>query len=379
MNKIQMVDLNGQYLKIKTEVDSAIAEVIENSSFIKGPSVKSFEKNLAEYLSVKHVISCGNGTDALQLALMALGLKEGDEVITTNFTFAATVEVIGLLKLTPVLIDVNSNDFNMDIAALEQAISSKTKAIIPVHLFGSCANMEAILKIAKAKGLKIVEDNAQALGADYRFSSGEIFKSGTIGDIGTTSFFPSKNLGAYGDGGALYTNDDLLAKKIRSLANHGMETRYYYDKIGINSRLDSIQAAILDVKLTYLDNYAKSRRQAAAHYNQALASCEFVISPIFDDQKDFNSHVFHQYTIRVTNGKRDALKSYLAEEDVPTAIYYPLGLDKQKAYSDIIGNSRSCPVSEKLTKEVLSLPMHTELYKDQLDYISKKILEFFKK
>jgi dTDP-4-amino-4,6-dideoxygalactose transaminase len=379
MNKIQMVDLNGQYLKIKTEVDSAIAEVIENSSFIKGPSVKSFEKNLAEYLSVKHVISCGNGTDALQLALMALGLKEGDEVITTNFTFAATVEVIGLLKLTPVLIDVNSNDFNMDIAALEQAISSKTKAIIPVHLFGSCANMEAILKIAKAKGLKIVEDNAQALGADYRFSSGEIFKSGTIGDIGTTSFFPSKNLGAYGDGGALYTNDDLLAKKIRSLANHGMETRYYYDKIGINSRLDSIQAAILDVKLTYLDNYAKSRRQAAAHYNQALASCEFVITPIFDDQKDFNSHVFHQYTIRVTNGKRDALKSYLAEEDVPTAIYYPLGLDKQKAYSDIIGNSMSCPVSEKLTKEVLSLPMHTELSKDQLDYISKKILEFFKK
>jgi dTDP-4-amino-4,6-dideoxygalactose transaminase len=374
-----MVDLNGQYLKIKTEVDSAIAEVIENSSFIKGPSVKSFEKNLAEYLSVKHVISCGNGTDALQLALMALGLKEGDEVITTNFTFAATVEVIGLLKLTPVLIDVNSNDFNMDIAALEQAISSKTKAIIPVHLFGSCANMEAILKIAKAKGLKIVEDNAQALGADYRFSSGEIFKSGTIGDIGTTSFFPSKNLGAYGDGGALYTNDDLLAKKIRSLANHGMETRYYYDKIGINSRLDSIQAAILDVKLTYLDNYAKSRRQAAAHYNQALASCEFVITPIFDDQKDFNSHVFHQYTIRVTNGKRDALKSYLAEEDVPTAIYYPLGLDKQKAYSDILGNSRSCPVSEKLTKEVLSLPMHTELSKDQLDYISKKIQEFFKK
>jgi dTDP-4-amino-4,6-dideoxygalactose transaminase len=379
MNKIQMVDLNGQYLKIKTEVDSAIAEVIENSSFIKGPSVKSFEKNLAEYLSVKHVISCGNGTDALQLALMALGLKEGDEVITTNFTFAATVEVIGLLKLTPVLIDVNSNDFNMDIAALEQAISSKTKAIIPVHLFGSCANMEAILKIAKAKGLKVVEDNAQALGADYRFSSGEIFKSGTIGDIGTTSFFPSKNLGAYGDGGALYTNDDLLAKKIRSLANHGMETRYYYDKIGINSRLDSIQAAILDVKLTYLDNYAKSRRQAATHYNQALASCEFVITPLFDDQKDFNSHVFHQYTIRVTNGKRDALKSYLAEEDVPTAIYYPLGLDKQKAYSDIIGNSRSCPVSEKLTKEVLSLPMHTELSKDQLDYISKKILEFFKK
>jgi dTDP-4-amino-4,6-dideoxygalactose transaminase len=379
MNKIQMVDLNGQYLKIKTEVDSAIAEVIENSSFIKGPSVKSFEKNLAEYLSVKHVISCGNGTDALQLALMALGLKEGDEVITTNFTFAATVEVIGLLKLTPVLIDVNSNDFNMDIAALEQAISSKTKAIIPVHLFGSCANMEAILKIAKAKGLKIVEDNAQALGADYRFSSGEIFKSGTIGDIGTTSFFPSKNLGAYGDGGALYTNDDLLAKKIRSLANHGMETRYYYDKIGINSRLDSIQAAILDVKLTYLDNYAKSRRQAATHYNEALASCEFVITPIFDDQKDFNSHVFHQYTIRVTNGKRDALKSYLAEEDVPTAIYYPLGLDKQKAYSDIIGNSMSCPVSEKLTKEVLSLPMHTELSKDQLDYISKKILEFFKK
>jgi dTDP-4-amino-4,6-dideoxygalactose transaminase len=374
-----MVDLNGQYLKIKTEVDSAIAEVIENSSFIKGPSVKSFEKNLAEYLSVKHVISCGNGTDALQLALMALGLKEGDEVITTNFTFAATVEVIGLLKLTPVLIDVNSNDFNMDIAALEQAISSKTKAIIPVHLFGSCANMEAILKIAKAKGLKIVEDNAQALGADYRFSSGEIFKSGTIGDIGTTSFFPSKNLGAYGDGGALYTNDDLLAKKIRSLANHGMETRYYYDKIGINSRLDSIQAAILDVKLTYLDNYAKSRRQAATHYNEALASCEFVITPIFDDQKDFNSHVFHQYTIRVTNGKRDALKSYLAEEDVPTAIYYPLGLDKQKAYSEIIENSRSCPVSEKLTKEVLSLPMHTELSKDQLDYISKKIQEFFKK
>jgi dTDP-4-amino-4,6-dideoxygalactose transaminase len=379
MNKIQMVDLNGQYLKIKTEVDSAIAEVIENSSFIKGPSVKSFEKNLAEYLSVKHVISCGNGTDALQLALMALGLKEGDEVITTNFTFAATVEVIGLLKLTPVLIDVNSNDFNMDIAALEQAISSKTKAIIPVHLFGSCANMEAILKIAKAKDLKIVEDNAQALGADYRFSSGEIFKSGTIGDIGTTSFFPSKNLGAYGDGGALYTNDDLLAKKIRSLANHGMETRYYYDKIGINSRLDSIQAAILDVKLTYLDNYAKSRRQAATHYNEALASCEFIITPLFDDQKDFNSHVFHQYTIRVTNGKRDALKSYLAEEDVPTAIYYPLGLDKQKAYSDIIGNSRSCPVGEKLTKEVLSLPMHTELSKDQLDYISKKILEFFKK
>jgi dTDP-4-amino-4,6-dideoxygalactose transaminase len=374
-----MVDLNGQYLKIKTEVDSAIAEVIENSSFIKGPSVKSFEKNLAEYLSVKHVISCGNGTDALQLALMALGLKEGDEVITTNFTFAATVEVIGLLKLTPVLIDVNSNDFNMDIAALEQAISSKTKAIIPVHLFGSCANMEAILKIAKAKDLKIVEDNAQALGADYRFSSGEIFKSGTIGDIGTTSFFPSKNLGAYGDGGALYTNDDLLAKKIRSLANHGMETRYYYDKIGVNSRLDSIQAAILDVKLTYLDNYAKSRRQAATYYNEALASCEFVITPLFDDQKDFNSHVFHQYTIRVTNGKRDALKSYLAEEDVPTAIYYPLGLDKQKAYSDIIGNSMSCPVSEKLTKEVLSLPMHTELSKDQLDYISKKILEFFKK
>ena len=379
MNKIQMVDLNGQYLKIKTEIDSAIAEVIGNSSFIKGPSVKSFEENLAQYLKVKHVISCGNGTDALQLALMALGLKEGDEVITTNFTFAATVEVIGLLKLTPILVDVNSNDFNMDIKALEQAISPKTKAIIPVHLFGTCANMEAILKIAKANDIKIVEDNAQALGADYRFSSGQVFKSGTIGDIGTTSFFPSKNLGAYGDGGALYTNDDALAKKIRSLANHGMETRYYYDKIGINSRLDSIQAAILNIKLTHLDDYAKSRRQAAAHYNGALASCEFLITPKFEDESGLQTHVFHQYTLRIINGKRDALKSFLANENIPTAIYYPLGLDKQKAYAAIIGNNKGCPVSEALTKEVLSLPMHTELSNDQLNYISGKILEFFKK
>ncbi len=379
MNKIQMVDLNGQYLKIKTEVDRAIAEVIENSSYIKGPAVKSFEENLARYLKVKHVISCGNGTDALQLALMALGLEEGDEVITTNFTFAATVEVIGLLKLTPVLVDVDANDFNMDIKALEKAISPKTRAIIPVHLFGTCANMEAILKIAKLKDIKIVEDNAQALGADYRFNSGQISKSGTIGNIGTTSFFPSKNLGAYGDGGALYTNDDILAKKIRSLANHGMETRYYYDKIGINSRLDSIQAAILNIKLAHLDDYAKSRRQAAKYYNEALASCEFLITPKFDDDQGLQSHVFHQYTLRIINGQRDALKSYLSEANIPTAIYYPLGLDKQKAYADIIGNNNTCPVSEALTKEVLSLPMHTELSEDQLNYISGKILEFFKK
>ncbi len=379
MKKIQMVDLNGQYLKIKTDVDSAIAEVIGNSSFIKGPSVKAFEENLARYLKVKHVISCGNGTDALQLALMALGLNEGDEVITTNFTFAATVEVIGLLKLTPVLVDVNSSDFNMDIVALEQAITSKTKAIIPVHLFGTCANMEAICKIAKAKDIQIVEDNAQALGADYRFSSGEVFKSGTIGNIGTTSFFPSKNLGAYGDGGALYTNDDILAKKIRSLANHGMETRYYYDKIGINSRLDSIQAAILNVKLAHLDSYAKSRRQAAAHYNKELASCEYLITPKFEFEEGLHTHVFHQYTLRVTNGKRDALKSHLAKADIPTAIYYPLGLDQQKAYAPIIGNKKDCPISEALTKEVLSLPMHTELSTDQLNYISRKVLEFFKK
>jgi dTDP-4-amino-4,6-dideoxygalactose transaminase len=323
MKKIQMVDLKSQYDKIKPQIDEAILNVVESTAFINGPDVKDFQTSLEKYLDVKHVIPCANGTDALQIAMMALDLQPGDEVITSDFTFAATVEVIALLKLTPVLVDVHPDTFNINIDAIKKAITSKTKAIVPVYLFGQCADMESILTLAKEYNLYVIEDNAQAIGADYIFSDGTKKKAGTMGTIGTTSFFPSKNLGCYGDGGAIFTNDDVLAQKIRSIANHGMAQRYYYDRLGVNSRLDSIQAAILNVKLPLLDSYCETRRKVATFYNNAFANHPNIIIPT---TSDFSTHVFHQYTLRIINSDRNALHQYLLEHQIPNAIYYPVPL-----------------------------------------------------
>jgi len=380
MKKIQMVDLQSQYEKIQPEIDQAINEVIASAAFINGPEVKSFQSDLEEYLSVKHVIPCANGTDALQIAMMGLGLEQGDEVITADFTFAATVEVIALLKLTPVLVDVDPGSFNMDLKALEKAITPKTKAIVPVHLFGQCANMEAILKIAKEHNLHVIEDTAQAIGADYTFSDGSTKKAGTIGILGTTSFFPSKNLGCYGDGGAIFTNDDDLAHIIRGIVNHGMYKRYYHDVVGVNSRLDSIQAAVLRLKLPHLDDYCNSRRNAARYYNQGFKSNPHIITPVTEKCGEIcdtcNCHVFHQYTLKITNGKRDALHQHLNELGIPNAIYYPVPLHSQKAYKDDRYVEADFKVTNELVETVISLPMHTELEKDQQDLIIKTILDF---
>ena len=380
MKKIQMVDLQSQYEKIKPEVDKAINNVVASAAFINGPEVKNFQSELEEYLGVKHVIPCANGTDALQIAMMGLGLEQDDEVITADFTFAATVEVIALLKLTPVLVDVDPNSFNIDLEALERAITPKTKAIVPVHLFGQCANMEAILKIAEKHKLYVIEDTAQAIGADFTFSDGTTKKAGTIGTIGTTSFFPSKNLGCYGDGGAIFTDDDELAHTIRGMVNHGMYKRYYHDVVGVNSRLDSIQAAVLRLKLPHLDDYCASRRNAARYYNNGFKSNPNIVTPVTEKCGEIcdtcNCHVFHQYTLKITNGKRDALHQHLMDKGIPNAIYYPVPLHSQKAYVDDRYKESQFKVTNDLVNTVISLPMHTELEKAQQDLIIQTIMDF---
>lgn len=372
MKKIQMVDLQSQYYKIKSDLDNAVLNVMDSAAFVNGPEVKLFQKELEEYLDVKYVIPCANGTDALQIALMALDLKEGDEIITADFTFAATVEVIHLLKLKSVLIDVDYDTFTIDIEKLKSAITEKTKAIIPVHLFGQCANMEEILKVAKEHQLYVIEDNAQAIGSEFTFSDGVTKKSGTMGTIGTTSFFPSKNLGCYGDGGAIFTNDDSLAHRMRGIVNHGMYERYYHYEVGVNSRLDSIQAAVLRKKLPNLDAYNESRRRAADFYDEAFSNHPNILTP---KRAENSTHVFHQYTLRILNGKRNELQSFLAEKEIPAMIYYPVALRKQKAYYQE-SDDRDFVNTDKLLDEVISLPMHTELDEEQLKYITDSVLEF---
>jgi len=369
-----MVDLKNQYLKIKPEIDAAIQEVLESTAFINGPAVKRFQQNLEQYLQVKHVIPCANGTDALQIAMMALGLKPGDEVITADFTYVATAEVIGLLGLTPVLVDVNPSTFDINIEALERNITEKTKAIVPVHLFGQCANMDAIMEIAKKYNLYVIEDNAQAIGAEYTFQNGTHKKSGTIGHIGCTSFFPSKNLGCFGDGGAIMTNDDELAQRCRMIASHGQSKQYVHDVLGVNSRLDSIQAAILDVKLKYLDQYIQARRKAAEYYDRKFSNHPEIIIPARNPN---STHVFHQYTLQIKNGKRDALRAFLQEQGIPSMIYYPIPLHLQKAYQSPRYKKGDFPVTEMLCASVLSLPMHTELTEDTLEQITNAVLNFF--
>ncbi len=371
--KIEMVDLFSQYEKISNEVDSAIRKVIHSARFINGPGVKEFQIDLEKYLGVKHVIPCANGTDALQIAMMALNLKPGDEVITANFTFAATVEVIAFLQLVPVLVDVNPDTFNIDVKEIEKAITPKTKAIVPVHLFGQCSDMEPILALAKKNNLYVIEDTAQAIGADYIFSDGTKKKAGTIGTVGTTSFFPSKNLGCYGDGGALYTNDDELAKKCRMITNHGQSTQYVYDILGINSRLDSIQAAVLKVKLKYLDNYAAARNTAAAYYDKSFANNPKIKIPV---RAKNSSHVFHQYTLTLNGVTRDKLKEHLASKEIPSMVYYPVPLHSQKAYANEKNKNTKYPVTVSLCENVISLPMHTELDEETLKYITESITEF---
>jgi dTDP-4-amino-4,6-dideoxygalactose transaminase len=372
MKNIQMVDLVSQYKEIKDEVDNEIFSVIESAKFIKGPIVTEFQNNLASYLGAKHVIACGNGTDALQIALMALDLKPGDEVITTDFTFIATVEVIALLGLKPVLVDVYSDTFTLDTEKVKAAITSKTKAIIPVHLFGQAADMDEIMQIAQEHKLYVIEDTAQAIGADYLIN-GKSKKLGTIGTIGCTSFFPSKNLGTFGDGGALFTNDDTLATKISSITNHGMKVRYYHDYVGVNSRLDSIHAAILKVKLRYLDKYNKARQKAADYYDNAFKDCDKLIIPARNKK---SSHIFHQYTLKIQNANRAGLIEYLKSKNIPAMIYYPVPLHKQKAYQSYGFKDTDYPVTNKLSESVFSIPMHTELSIEQQDYIIENILAF---
>ena len=374
--KIQMVDLHTQYLRIKQEIDAGIQEVIETTAFVKGQKVTDFQQHLEQYTGARHVIPVGNGTDALQIALMGLGLKPGDEVITPTFTFIATAEVVALLGLTPVVVDVEWDTMNMDIEAVRRAITPRTKAIVPVHLFGQCADMEALMSLANEHHLYIVEDACQAIGAQYTFSNGETKQAGTIGHIGCTSFFPSKNLGCYGDGGAIFTNDDELAAKMRAIANHGMVVRYHHDIIGVNSRLDSIQAAVLDAKLPHLDEYIAARQRAAAYYDKAFEGCGQVLIP---GRQAHSTHVFHQYTLRVTGADRDALREGLAERGIPAMIYYPVPLHQQKAYLDPRYKDGDFPVAERLAACVLSLPMHTELDDEQLAYITSSVLELCKK
>jgi dTDP-4-amino-4,6-dideoxygalactose transaminase len=375
MRKIQMVDLQQQYQHIKSEVDAAWQEVMESCTFINGPAVKRFQENMEKYLNVKHVIPCGNGTDALQVALMALDLQPGDEVITTTFTFIATAEVIALLGLTPVLVDVYPDTFNIDIEAVERAVTPKTKAIIPVHLFGQCVDMERLLRIADKYKLHVVEDACQAIGADYTFSDGRTQKAGTMATMGCTSFFPSKNLGCYGDGGAIFTNDDDLAYKLRGIVNHGMFVRYYHDLVGVNSRLDSLQAAVLDIKLKYLDKYTQMRQKAASYYSAVFSDNPHIQTPF---TAAFTNHVFHQYTLVLNNVDRDKLIQSMSEKQIPVMVYYPVPLHLQKAYKDARYKQGDFPVSEHLAANVISLPMHTELDEEQLGYIVGNLLEFVK-
>ncbi|WP_144889429.1 DegT/DnrJ/EryC1/StrS family aminotransferase [Flavobacterium tiangeerense] len=376
MKKIQMVDLKSQYEKIKDVVDASIQEVLDTNTYINGPKVHEFQKSLEEYLDVKHVIPCANGTDALQIAMMGLDLKPGDEVITADFTFAATVEVIALLQLTPVLVDVDMYNMNISIDGIRKAITPKTKAIVPVHLFGRAANMEAIMAIAKEHNLYVIEDNAQAIGANCKFSDGTKKKAGTIGHVGATSFFPSKNLGCYGDGGAIFTNDDALAHKLRGIVNHGMYERYHHDVVGVNSRLDSIQAAVLNAKLPLLDQYGKARQDAARKYSAAFEGHKNIIAPSICDICD--CHVFHQYTLRIIDADRNGLMQHLLDKGIPCAIYYPIPLHSQKAYADARYKEEDFPVTNQLVKEVLSLPMHTELDDEQIEFITSSVLEFLK-
>lgn len=373
MKEIRMVDLKAQYLKIKNEIDSSISNVLESTAFINGPKVKEFQKNFEDYLDVKHVIPCANGTDALQIALMALGLKSGDEVITADFTFIATVEVVALLGLKLKFVDADPKTFNLDPVQIENAVTSKTKLIVPVHLFGQGADMEKIMQIADKHNLFVLEDTAQAIGADYTFLNGITKKLGTIGTIGTTSFFPSKNLGAYGDGGALFTNNDDLAKKLKQITNHGSTVKYYHDEIGVNSRLDSIQAAVLNVKLKYLDDYAEARQKVADYYDSAFSEHPNIIIPERNDQ---STHVFHQYTIQLKDIDRDGLKEYLKSKGIPAMIYYPFPLHLQSAYKYLAYKENDFPVTERLCKTVLSLPMHTELENEELEFISKTVLKY---
>lgn len=372
MKPIQMVDLLGQYEKIKPEVDAALLDVIASTAFINGPEVKAFEMELAAYLGVKHVIACGNGTDALQVAMMALGLKPGDEVITASFTFVATVEVLALLGLVPVFADVLPGAFNLDPADVARKVTPRTKAIVPVHLFGQSADMDAMLAIAREYDLRVVEDACQSIGADHSGANGER-KSGTIGDIGVTSFFPSKNLGCFGDGGALFTNDDELAHRIRRVCNHGSEQRYYHEVIGVNSRLDSVQAAVLRIKLRHLNAYAKARNAAAAAYDNAFSRVNDITIP---ERSTFSNHVFHQYTLRVANGKRDALRKHLEAAGIPAMVYYPVPCHLQNAYKSDRFPVGSLPVTEQLTEEVISLPMSTELDPEQLEHITRAVTNF---
>ena len=375
MKKINMVDLNGQYRKIRWQVNREIKKVIKSSSFINGPIVKEFQKNLQEYLNVRHVIPCANGTDALQISLMALDLKKGDEIITTNFSFASTIEVILLLGLKPVIVDIDPKTFNIDPSLIENKITERTKVIIPVHLFGQSCRIEEIIEIANKNNLQVIEDNAQALGSQYKFSNSEKQMTGTIGDIGTTSFFPSKNLGCYGDGGAIFTNSDNLAYKMRGIVNHGMYERYYHDEIGVNSRLDSMQAAILNVKLKYLDKYNKSRQQSAHLYNQAFEKVDKIQTPFVES--DIDSHVYHQYTLKVPSEFRDSLAEHLSKNNIPFGIYYPLGFHEQKAYKQEFFSDKDFPVTNKIKDQVISLPMHTELTRKQIKHITNTIINFF--
>lgn len=373
MKPIQMVDLHTQYLEIKDEVDQAIQSVIDNTAFIKGPAVTEFAGNLSDYLGAKHVIPCGNGTDALQIALMALDLKPGDEVITPAFTFIATVEVIALLGLKPVFVDIEPGTFNIDTGKIEELINEKTKAIIPVHLFGQACNMDKINNLAKEYHLHVVEDNAQAIGCTFKREDGKTAKTGTLGTIGCTSFFPSKNLGAFGDGGAICTNDDQLGDQLKYLANHGMEKRYHYDHVGVNSRLDTIQAAILNVKLKKLDQYIQNRQRAAKYYDEHLKGIDFITTPA---RNGYSDHVFHQYTMKINGIDRDALQGYLKENEIPSMIYYPVPLHLQKAYAYLGYKEGNLPVTEECCKKVISLPMHTELDEEQLAYICNKLKNF---
>jgi UDP-2-acetamido-2-deoxy-ribo-hexuluronate aminotransferase len=376
MKDLQMVDLKGQYSKIKEEVDAALQEVLHTTSFINGPTVKEITNNLQGYLNVKYVIPCANGTDALQVALMALNLQPGDEIICPDFTFVATAEVAELLGLKTVLVDVDPDTFMLDAAAIEKAITPKTKAIVPVHLFGQCAPMEEILDLAKKHKLFVLEDTAQAIGAAYTFSDGSVAKAGTMGTIGTTSFFPSKNLGCYGDGGALFTNDAVLAKKCRAIVNHGMGESYYYECVGVNSRLDSMQAAILTIKLKYLDDYNTARLNAANYFDKAFASSELLSTPFRSDQ---STHVFHQYTLKLADGvDRDSLIAYMQAKGIPVKVYYPKPLHSFKPYQQESQKENDFKVTNDLCARVISLPMHTELDKETLEYISSSLLEFLK-
>jgi UDP-2-acetamido-2-deoxy-ribo-hexuluronate aminotransferase len=369
-----MVDLKGQYEKIKGEVDAAVLEVMASTAFINGPAVSAFQSSLEKYLGVEHIIPCANGTDALQVAMMALGLEPGDEVIVPSFTYVATAEVIALLKLTPVMVDVDPDTFNMTAEIFEAAITPKTKAVVPVHLFGQSCDMERIMRIANERGIYVIEDAAQSIGADYIYADGRRAKTGTIGHVGCTSFFPSKNLGCYGDGGAIFTRDAKLAAEMRSVANHGQAERYYHERIGVNSRLDSVQAAILNVKLPHLDEYCEARRAVADRYDEAFADVEAIQTP-FREPK--STHVFHQYTMKVGDGRRDELKAYLGDKGIPAMIYYPVPLNEQNAFKSFASHTLSVPVTEQLCREVISLPIHTEMDAAVQDVIIDGVRSFF--